>query len=670
MQSDSSFNPEDIWEKKEGCPLGTIPIRRRTKRQLQKASAYTSEALKQSAYNQGVDFAGIAAKLRPGKKYFGASAYVDIYNPQVLNSDQFSSATIAVQSGDTSNLNEIQVGWIVYPAIYGDYKTRLYTSWTADYYHSTGCYNIDCPAFVSVSSTIPFDYAFPDISTRGNTQYDIKLRLQLTVNGYWLVYLNTNLLIGYWPSSIFTSLGNGGDNVLWGGQVFTPPTQDTSPPMGSSTFINGQKKETCYMRQVLVVDNDNLEIPPDDSFLETHDSRCYFEGDNNLSDDPFWAYYFLFGGEGGKDEVNSSMPQAKEQEWLVYLVPYSYLGSLLAVPLFLHKYFPGVVIPKKKALRNTFCGYIDFWLLVFPSLLPLSASASVWLALTLGTSRGRRFVLVSGLVLLLVGLSCVSWFTYSFLHIVGIILIGSAVGFLYQVIPVMCSELAPLESQDRLKILYEYQVYSGSIVALLVAYIGSCFPDSGWKLCLEFLYLPVIVMLLISVTVDETPEFLIQHINNRNPLHELLSCCNRPTIVINTFVPIVSQMTGTRSLTFFAPLILVSIHSNLHEVFLAPLAINLLGLSLTALITHFLDLSGRRKVILGSLAATIISQILLFHLLSRDGNTFHLGLPTAYVFLGALIVNVAAYFVLSNPHGSISDGFSDSTASLGAVWTG
>ncbi|KAL3498695.1 hypothetical protein ACH5RR_041427 [Cinchona calisaya] len=98
------------------------------------------------------------------------------------------------------------------------------------------------------------------------------------VNGYWLFYLNRNLLIGYWPSLIFTSLVNGEDNVLWGGQVFTP-TQDTSPPMGSSTFINGQKQQTCYMRQILVVDDDNSKIPPDDSLPETHDCRCYYEGD-------------------------------------------------------------------------------------------------------------------------------------------------------------------------------------------------------------------------------------------------------------------------------------------------------------------------------------------------------------------------------------------------------
>nr|XP_027090539.1 uncharacterized protein LOC113711579 [Coffea arabica] len=246
--------------------------------------------------NHKIQFAGITVNADPGKKYGAAQAVINIYNPKVVGPGHYSSATIAIESGE----NQIQMGWIVHPQLYGDYRTRLYSSWTADNSRSTGCFNNNCPGFVVLSRDMPLDYAFPSISQPEEQQYDSLIGLAL-VNGTgeWLLVFEFNTVIGYWPNSILPNLASGAETIRWGGQVFTPPSDDTSSQMGSGLFRNGQRRITCYMRQVTYDET----ISPDKSSLQTHDSRCYYEGYNFYDKDSYWAYSFLFGGKGGKDGV-------------------------------------------------------------------------------------------------------------------------------------------------------------------------------------------------------------------------------------------------------------------------------------------------------------------------------------------------------------------------------
>lgn len=52
-----------------------------------------------------------------------------VYSPKV-SWEQFSEGAMWINSGPTDQLNSIQVGWTVNPAIYGDTRTHLFGYWT------------------------------------------------------------------------------------------------------------------------------------------------------------------------------------------------------------------------------------------------------------------------------------------------------------------------------------------------------------------------------------------------------------------------------------------------------------------------------------------------------------------------------------------------------------
>ena len=59
--------------------------------------------------------------------------------------------SIGIRPGAAQNLQTAEVGWQVYPQMYGNTKPVFFIYWTADDYKSLGCYNLTCPAFVQTN---------------------------------------------------------------------------------------------------------------------------------------------------------------------------------------------------------------------------------------------------------------------------------------------------------------------------------------------------------------------------------------------------------------------------------------------------------------------------------------------------------------------------------------
>ncbi|KAL0360359.1 UNVERIFIED_CONTAM: hypothetical protein Sradi_3720400 [Sesamum radiatum] len=174
-----------------------------------------------------------------------------IDNPKLHSGGQYSSAVIFVEGGG----NQIQAGWTVNPTLYGDYQTRFYSGWT-----EAGV-------------------------------------------GWWLGAGPARKFIGYWPVKLFNSIQDHADSLRLGGQVFTPPSDDVRPQMGSGKFVNGQYDKTCYMRRVGIIDDTRVKVITDidNSYVSGTESRCFYAGDNSFKNE-INRYSFVFGGRGGKDE--------------------------------------------------------------------------------------------------------------------------------------------------------------------------------------------------------------------------------------------------------------------------------------------------------------------------------------------------------------------------------
>ncbi|PKI50950.1 hypothetical protein CRG98_028680 [Punica granatum] len=172
---------------------------------------------------------------------------------------QINGAVISIVNGLNvpGQLNNIQTGWLVNPYLYKNY-TRLFTLWTADSYHKTGCYNVLCPGFLQVSMKIPLGLILRPTSDKisGN---------------WWLKFGDED--VRYWAKSLFMTMANGASHIAWGGMVYSPSTGG-SPLMASGLFPHVGLNKTAYIAQLLFSDQQN-------NFLDSVDGNLTWNQGNS-----------------------------------------------------------------------------------------------------------------------------------------------------------------------------------------------------------------------------------------------------------------------------------------------------------------------------------------------------------------------------------------------------
>ncbi|KAL5843772.1 hypothetical protein ACOSQ4_009730 [Xanthoceras sorbifolium] len=211
-------------------------------------------------------FAGMSTK--PGK-YYGGGGLVSIYNP-FADHGQFTSSVISIEGGPIEEFSTIRAGWM--QGVDGVMH---------------GCYDTRCPGFVIVSTQIPLNVVFKDISVAGGSQFYVKLSIaqDKETGNWWLTYSERDTPVGYWPSSLFANLKDGAQVLVWGGMVSTNTPQ--LPPMGNGD--NGKIHSYTSL-------NATMDVP-----LTVKGNKCYRTGGNSYKYD-YWGYSFYFGGNGGDTE--------------------------------------------------------------------------------------------------------------------------------------------------------------------------------------------------------------------------------------------------------------------------------------------------------------------------------------------------------------------------------
>ena len=242
------------------CPPGTIPLRRVTIQDLTRF-----ETLK-DFFRKGPKGAGrpprasepptVPATHRWAHAFQnvsngGGHSFLNIWYPSIGANQIFSLSQHWYVGGSGGNLQTLECGWQVYPAMYGDNRAHLFTYWTADDYNATGCYNLTCSAFVQTSSSFAPGMAVGPPSAYGGAQYVIELAYWHT-NGRWYLYYNgtagTNV-IGYYPDSIYKggALASHATEIDYGGEVVGTTS---FPGMGSGHFASEGWTKAAYQRTI------------------------------------------------------------------------------------------------------------------------------------------------------------------------------------------------------------------------------------------------------------------------------------------------------------------------------------------------------------------------------------------------------------------------------------
>lgn len=286
----------------ESCPEGTVPIRRTTEKDVLRASSIKRFGRKivrkvrrdstSSSHEHAVVFVN-------GDQYYGARASLNVWTPHVSDAYEFSLSQIWVISGSFGNdLNTIEAGWQVSPGLYGDNYPRFFTYWTTDAYQATGCYNLLCSGFVQTNNKIAIGAAISPMSSYRGRQFDIGLMIwKDPKHGHWWLQFGSGLLVGYWPSFLFSHLRSHASMVQFGGEIVNNRASGfhTSTQMGSGHFAEEGFGRASYFRNLQVVDWDNSLLPLNNLHLLADHSNCYDirQGRSNA-----WGNYFYYGGPG------------------------------------------------------------------------------------------------------------------------------------------------------------------------------------------------------------------------------------------------------------------------------------------------------------------------------------------------------------------------------------
>ncbi|KAL0417409.1 UNVERIFIED_CONTAM: hypothetical protein Sradi_1154400 [Sesamum radiatum] len=261
MGSKERSNPiTQLWHMNGKCPEDTIPIRRTKKEDVLRASSVKRYGKKKhrslpkprSADPDLINESGHqhAIAYVEGDKYYGAKATINVWEPRIQQPNEFSLSQIWVLGGSFGeDLNSIEAGWQVSPDLYGDNNTRLFTYWT-----------------------------------------DPK-------EGHWWMQFGNDYVLGYWPSFLFSYLGESASMIEWGGEVVNSEAdgKHTSTEMGSGRFPEEGFGKSSYFRNIQVVDSSNNLKAPKDVGTFTEQSNCY---DVQTGSNGDWGRYFYYGGPG------------------------------------------------------------------------------------------------------------------------------------------------------------------------------------------------------------------------------------------------------------------------------------------------------------------------------------------------------------------------------------
>ncbi|GFY84809.1 sugar transporter protein 12 [Actinidia rufa] len=186
-------------------------------------------------------------------------------------------------------------------------------------------------------------------------------------------------------------------------------------------------------------------------------------------------------------------------------------GGVTSMAPFLRKFFPSVY--RKEAVdssTNQYCKFNSQILTLFTSSLYLAALVASFFASMVTQNLGRKISMFLGGLIFLCGALLNALAQKISMLIIGRILLGIGVGFATQSVPLFVSEMAPHKYRGALNVCFQLCITVGILVANLVNYGTNMIKGNwGWRLSLGGAAVPAVLMVLSSLWVSETPNFLI-----------------------------------------------------------------------------------------------------------------------------------------------------------------
>jgi len=304
-------NASDEFGNSLRCEAGTIPMRRTTLEDLsqfptlrqffQKGPGRAGQPL--PAKSIAAPAADSLSNHRYSRMYqivdnLGGNSNLNIWRPYVdtARGEEFSLSQAWYLGGSGDSLQTAEVGWQNYPTFYGDQNSRLFIYWTADNYKSTGCYNLDCAAFVQTNSDVALGADFgSSYSTLGGAQYDVSAQFYLYQGNWWLAIQGA--WVGYYPGSIYRGgqLSKHAQQIQFGTESLGATMW---PGEGSGEWSTKGWSQAAYQRNLFYFNTQGTAVW--DTLTPWNSSpSCYSASGPFSSSSSGWNVFFYEGGPGG-----------------------------------------------------------------------------------------------------------------------------------------------------------------------------------------------------------------------------------------------------------------------------------------------------------------------------------------------------------------------------------
>ena len=236
---------------------------------------------------------------------------------------------------------------------------------------------------------------------------------------------------------------------------------------------------------------------------------------------------------------------------------------------------------------------------------------------------GRKKVLISVGVLYLISalgsaLSNDPVF-FAIMRLIG----GFGVGLSSIAVPAYISEIAPAQYRGRLVALYQFQIVFGILIAFLSNYIISEFFMLDWRWMLGIEAIPALVFVMMTMTVPESPRWLLLRRNDENECRRILDIIDSSKteetilsikrtqnlvkdnlfvkqlsvpIFLAFFIAFFNQLSGINFIIYFAPRVFSLSGLSDAVSLLSTAGVGLINLIFTILGMVLIDRYGRRSL--------------------------------------------------------------------------
>ncbi|KAL0304063.1 UNVERIFIED_CONTAM: Hexose carrier protein HEX6 [Sesamum radiatum] len=313
---------------------------------------------------------------------------------------------------------------------------------------------------------------------------------------------------------------------------------------------------------------------------------------------------------------------------------------------FLKKFFPGVYKEMKEDTKiSNYCKFDSQLLTSFASSIYVTSLIASLVAASMTRDYGRKPSIIIGGVAFLVGAILGGAAQNIYMLTIGRLLLGVGIGFANQSVPLYLSEMAPSKFRGAFNYGFQFCVSFGGLVAMLVNYGTQKIKETPNSLIQQGYGHEKAKRLLQKIrgTDDVEEEFndLVSASEAskavKHPFKNILQRKYRPHLVMSVAIPFFQQLTGINVISFYAPILFMTIGSGVSASLLSSVFLGIVGSIMTFTSSLLVDKLGRRVVFFIGGINMFITQMMIGGIMAAKLGD-HGALSKGYSFLVVILI--------------------------------